>query len=159
MTKDLNQLREQLELFKKTRKSIILGTIDKEGEPLASYSPYVEDEGKIYLYLSQLSEHKQNILENKKVSVFYIEDESTAKMIAVRERLTYKGQGKLVEDKELEKKIQSLFVKEQGKGYENLPEMHGFSLIEVELGLGRYVFGFGNAYEIDGCVIKHINSK
>lgn len=156
MVKDLEAVKEQLLKFKTTRKSVILGTIDKEGEPLASYSPYVEKDGKIYLYLSDLSEHKQNIIENKKVSVFYIEDESSAKMIAVRERLTYKGHGKVVEDEFLQNEVQGLFVKEQGKTYESLPKMHGFSLIELELGLGRYVFGFGNAYEIDGCDIKHL---
>lgn len=159
MTKDLNQVKEQLEKFKKTRKSLILGTIGKEGEPLASYSPYVEKDGKIYLYLSALSEHKENILNNKSVSVFYIEDESSAKMIAVRERLTYKGLGTLVEKETLEKEIQAMFVEEHGKNYETLPKMHGFFLIEVELGKGRYVFGFGNAYEIDGSEIKHINNK
>lgn len=156
MEKDLEKLKEQLEKFKKSRKSVILATIDKFGEPLASYSPYVEENGKIYMYLSDLSEHKQNIIQNKKVSVFYIEDENTAKMIAVRERLTYKGIGNIVEDKVLESKIQSQFVEKHGKTYETLPAMHGFSLIEVSLMLGRYVFGFGNAYEIDGCDIKHL---
>lgn len=156
MEKDLEKLKVQLEQFKETRKSVILGTVDAQGNPLASYSPYVESNGKIYMYLSELSEHKQNIIQNKVVSVFYLEDESTAKMIAVRERLTYKGIGSVVEDKEIEKFIQNLFVEKHGKTYETLPAMHGFSLIEVELGLGRYVFGFGNAYEVNGCDIKHL---
>lgn len=159
MSNNLNEIRNKIDILKKTRKSIILATINNEGAPLASYSPYVEYTGKLYLYLSSLSEHKQNIIENKKLSVLFIEDEKDAKLIALRERLTYEGLGELIEDSTLQEQIQNLFVIEHGKSYETLPKMHDFSLIEVSLGKGRYVFGFGNAYEIDGHEIKHINNK
>ena len=157
--KNLEEIKGKIDSFKKSRKSVILGTINCQNKPLASYSPYVEKENSIFLYLSGLSEHKQNIIQNKNVSILFIEDESEAKMIAVRERLTYDGFGDLVKEIDLEKEIQALFIKEHGNAYESLPKMHDFSLIRIELQKGRYVFGFGNAYEIDGCDIKHINNK
>ncbi len=158
MSKDLVKVMENMKKFKESRGSVILATIDTNGKPLASYSPYVELDGFIYLYLSHLVKHKENILNNSATSVYFIEDEKDAKMIAIRERVTYEGQGREVTDMELKKKIKSLFIKKHGEIYENLPNTHGFSLIEIKLGLGRYVFGFGNAYEIDGCKIKHLTN-
>lgn len=158
MSKDLAKVMEDMKKFKKSRGSVVLATIDAEGKPLASYSPHVELDGSVYLYLSHLAKHKENILTNNFVSVYFIEDEQDAKMIAVRERLTYEGQGREVTDKKLGEKIKAMFIEKHGKVYESLPSMHGFSLIEVKLGLGRYVFGFGNAYEIDGCNVKHLTN-
>jgi hypothetical protein len=67
--------------------SIIMSTVNKEGIPDASYAPFVSDEDKnIYIYVSGLATHTQNIHNHPFVSILFIEDEVKTKQIFARRR-------------------------------------------------------------------------
>src|SRR5690554_1913199 len=69
-------------------KSVILATIDSEGNPNSSYVPHILIDNKLYVLVSFMARHTKNLRDVKKVSVMFIEDESDTKQIYARERLT-----------------------------------------------------------------------
>ena len=80
--------------FKDSVKTLHLSTITKEGLPNASYAPYVfgqleGDEGNLYIFVSQLASHTQDLLANAKVSVLLMQDEVDARQIFARRRINY----------------------------------------------------------------------
>ena len=80
-------------------KSIILSTVDQRGKPNASYAPSVIDEnGSFFIYISTLSKHTQNLLNNSKVSMMIIEDETNSENLFARKRFTIKGKSEALNE-------------------------------------------------------------
>ncbi|MGF1677423.1 MAG: pyridoxamine 5'-phosphate oxidase family protein, partial [Rivularia sp. (in: cyanobacteria)] len=75
----MNQLEKataEYQQFTQEIQSIIISTVNNQGIPNGSYTPFVMDEFKnIYIYVSGLSTHTQNLNINPRVSVLFIEDE------------------------------------------------------------------------------------
>ena len=70
-------------------RSLILASVDDQGAPLASYAPFVADEaGAFYIFVSSLARHAAT-LRNGRVSIMIIQDESSARQIFARPRLTF----------------------------------------------------------------------
>ncbi|MEM7258929.1 MAG: pyridoxamine 5'-phosphate oxidase family protein, partial [Pseudomonadota bacterium] len=57
--------------------------------PEVSYTPYVMAEGKLYVFVSELSVHTGNLKENPRASVLFIEDESQSQNLHARRRVTF----------------------------------------------------------------------
>lgn len=56
--------------------SLMLGTFSQDGIPNVSYAPFVIDKDKtIYIYVSGLSAHTENLTAIPKASVIFIEDD------------------------------------------------------------------------------------
>ena len=88
---DLSFAEVQLEArtFPQAFESLVLATADAEGHPHASYAVYVADEiGCFHIYISALAAHTQNLLARPVASVLFIEDESRARYLFGRRRLT-----------------------------------------------------------------------
>lgn len=135
--------------FDKNLLSVSLGSVDEKGKPHSSYAPFVKDEeGYYYVYISEMSEHTQNILKQQKLSLMLIEDEKDAKHVFARKRLTFDCETKVVErDTETWNEKMSLFEKKFGN-FERMKEMLDFHLIQIKHLEGRMVLGFGAAYKI-----------
>jgi len=138
-----------MELVEST-KSLILATVDAEGNPVSSYAPFVLIDGSFYIYVSFMAKHTKNLQDRKKVSIMFIEDETAGKQIYARTRLTVNSEAQLVE------KENSLFVQaidalkeRHGKVVDILAEMTDFVLFELKPKSGAYVNGFGSAYFVD----------
>ena len=70
--------------------SVVLGTVGSDGEPQASYAPCVIDaERNIYVFVSGLSAHTQNLTSIGKASALFIEDEAKTQQMFARKRLSY----------------------------------------------------------------------
>ena len=68
--------------------TIILSTIDNNGNPNSSYAPcLVDDDVNLYIYISKLSKHTQNLLDNNRVSAMIIEDESISENLCKQLKL------------------------------------------------------------------------
>ncbi|MBR8837050.1 MAG: pyridoxamine 5'-phosphate oxidase family protein [Stigonema ocellatum SAG 48.90 = DSM 106950] len=131
--------------------SVILSTVSEDGIPNASYAPFVMDESKnIYIYVSGLSTHTQNLYSMPRVSVLFIEDESQTQQIFARRRLTFDCTPTVVDrDTELWNQIVHRFEARFGEiiqVFRDLPDFRIFQLIPSK---GRFVIGFGAAYEVD----------
>lgn len=130
-------------------KSVILGTIDSEGIPTASYAPYVRIGNDFFILVSFMAKHTKNLL-NGKASVMFIEDESATKQIYARERLTLDTVTEKIErDTDTWNTAVGLLKDTHGKVVEMISEMNDFILIKLKTVKGSYVNGFGSAYFVD----------
>jgi len=113
--------------------SIILGTVDKEGIPDASYAPAVIDESRnLYIYISALSQHTGNIRGNGLCSALIIEDESLSDQLFARKRITFACKAEKIERDTPEWNAQIAdFQDKFGKLMEHLKTMQDFDLFRL----------------------------
>lgn len=141
-------------------KSVILATVDAEGNPSSSYVPYVMIDNKMYVLVSFMARHTKNLKDVKKVSVMFIEDESETKQIYARERLTIDATTNHIErGTEMWDKAVAGLTEVHGKILDILIGMEDFIMIEIVPVKGAYVNGFGSAYFVDTNfdIINHRN--
>jgi putative heme iron utilization protein len=149
---ELEKVTAEYQKFTQEFQSIIISTIDDRGFPNGSYAPFVMDESKnIYIYVSGLSTHTQNLNVNPKVSVLFIEDEAQTPQIFARRRLNYDCIASLIERETDEwKDIVDQFQTAFGEIIEMLRSLADFRIFKLTPHNGRFVIGFGAAYHISG---------
>jgi len=135
----------------KQQKTLLLSTVNKQGESEASYAPYVRDvDGIFYIYVSDLASHTQNMRKKQSASILIIRSEQESKNLFARERVTF--QCKIMEIS-IENKIypqQLLAMKQQlGETVELLQSLPDFHLLALTPASGKYIAGFGQAFSID----------
>ncbi len=131
-------------------RTVMLGTVSETGIPNVSYAPFVMDEAKnIYIFVSKLSIHTDNLQVNPKASIMLIEDETKSKQIFARRRLTYSCNATAIDKHSPEwEYITNKFDKRFGNivyMFRNLP---GFNIIKFTPYNGLFIMGFGTAYKI-----------
>jgi len=131
--------------------SVILSTVSEDSIPNASYAPFVIDESKnIYIYVSGLSTHTQNLYTVPRASVLFIEDESQTQQIFARRRLAFDCIAQFVErDTELWNQIVKRFEARFGEIIHIFRDLPDFRTLQLTPNQGRFVIGFGAAYEVD----------
>ena len=136
------------DILKGKYQQCVLGTLDQNGYPYLSKTLPLYYEKKIYLLLSDLSDHTENLKNNKKVSIYFALEE-THKERLNNPRLTLLG---LIEKLKLNKNDE-LFVKLLTKYalIEKSAKMWGkfldFNFYEFKIQNSIYVKGFGKAYK------------
>ncbi|MEY8759525.1 HugZ family pyridoxamine 5'-phosphate oxidase [Chryseobacterium tongliaoense] len=131
-------------------KSVILATVDAEGNPNSSYAPFVQVDNTFYILVSFMARHTKNLAEGRNASVMFIEDEAATKQIYARERLTIEAATSQVErDSEAWNQIVDKLKAAHGKVLDVISEMKDFILIGLHPVKGSYVNGFGSAYFVD----------
>lgn len=142
--------------------SIILSTLNNENEVASTYAPLLRDGDNFYIYVSEVAEHYSNIRDNPtNIEIMFLEDESKAKSVIVRKRLRYRVKATFVERGEDFDRIYDNFIERVGKsgGVGQIRNMLDFHLIKLELGKGRFVKGFGQAYDLEGQDVKPALTK
>lgn len=131
--------------------SLMLSTINADGTPQASYAPYVMDEAhQIYILTSGLSTHTRNLLRTSLASVLIIEDESQSQQVFARQRLTYDCTVSVIErHSPLWEERLDQFEARFGEIIQMLRQLEDFQLFCLAPQGGRFVMGFGAAYEVD----------
>lgn len=141
-------------------KSVILATVDAEGNPNSSYAPFVQVDNTFYILVSFMARHTKNLSEGRKTSIMFIEDESATKQIYARERLTIEAATSQIErDSETWNNVVAKLKETHGKVVDVISEMGDFILIALQPVKGSYVNGFGSAYFVDTNleIIEHRN--
>ncbi|WP_454047011.1 pyridoxamine 5'-phosphate oxidase family protein [Chryseobacterium sp. Marseille-Q8038] len=141
-------------------KSIILATVDAEGNPNSSYAPFVQVDQTFYILVSFMAKHTKNLADGRKTSIMFIEDESATKQIYARERLTIEAATSQIErDSEVWNTVVAQLKETHGKVVEVISEMGDFILIALQPVKGSYVNGFGSAYFVDANleIVEHRN--
>lgn len=147
------------ELIARTQ-SVILATVDAEGNPNSSYAPFVEINNRFYILVSFMARHTKNLAEGRKVSAMFIEDESATKQVYARERLTFDVSASQIERDSADwNNIVDKLKERHGKVVDILNDMTDFILIELSPVKGAYVNGFGSAYFVDANleIMEHRN--
>lgn len=158
MIDQLKKAQAEYEKFPSEFTSIIMSTISKEGIPDASYAPFVIDDDKnIYIYVSGLATHTQNIHNHPFVSVLFIEDEVKTKQIFARRRLNFNCTANLVErESEKWQQIVDKFQIRFGELISTLRSLPDFRIFQLTPKNGRFVIGFGAAYNISSDNINQL---
>ncbi|MGL4668215.1 MAG: HugZ family protein [Saezia sp.] len=131
-------------------KTLILSTMDKQGELETSYSPYLFDQGYYYFLASDLAPHSENMKNHLNISFLLIEDEGQAKNIYARARLSYKATVSIIDKKSDEyTDITTKLRQRTGKTVDLLLTINDFNLYKIHPSKGRLVIGFGKAYLIN----------
>ena len=154
MKKSLEEREEQARLTLKALlrdyKTVSLATVDAEGHPLVSYTPAAVDEARnFYLFVSELSEHTQNLLRSGQASLMLIEDESQSTQLFARNRLTLNGEVVEVARDAAEWEQASAVYRERfGKFFDQLASLRDFHMFCFQPKSARLVVGFGAAFEV-----------
>lgn len=136
-------------LFEKI-KSVQIASLSTTGEPENSYTPYLKYGDRIYVFISELANHTQNLMVNPCASLFFIEDEAQSKNIFARTRVTLKAEAYFVDRKDEEwASVMDLFEQEHGNTVSLLKGLSDFHLVGFNIQSGVYVQGFGQAFAFD----------
>lgn len=145
-------IHESFDHFKKNVKTLHLSTITSDGKPNASYSPFVSDEqGRLYIFISRLASHTQDLLDTPEVSILLVEDEEKTRQIFARQRISYQCSVDIVsKDNQDYPKHLNAMEKRFGNIVELLKTLPDFILFRLTPQQGQYVKGFGKAYKLTG---------
>lgn len=127
------------------QKTLMISSLDKDNKAMTSYSPYVTEWDKFYIYISKIAEHYNNIVKNPEISIMIIEDEKDADITFARERVSFRGTAKILKDN---KEIIEKLSERQGKAIMGVLVGMDFDVFEIEVSNGRLVKGFGKAFDV-----------
>jgi putative heme iron utilization protein len=143
--------RALFEALREQSKSLVMATVGVNGSPRASYAPFVRASGFFYVYLSRLSDHTRDLIETPLVSVMLIEDEAAADQVFARRRVTYGCDSRIIgRDEKDYHAAMALFTRRFGNLMDVLRSLPDFVLFRLAPSSGRFVTGFGKAYELAG---------
>jgi putative heme iron utilization protein len=130
----------------------IIATLDSDGNPFNSYAPYVYDDNRFYVYISDIATHAKNLQRNSKSSLFFVQDESKTENLFARKRISVQCDSlKIERGSERFEEVLALFAQKfDAKMVATLKKMLDFNLYEFKVTYGEATFGFGKAYFIGG---------
>lgn len=142
------ELVAEIEAFLSEMKSLMLA-VPNEQAAIASYAPFVVLNDRFYILVSELAQHTKALRETSLASVLIIEDESQSASIFARRRLQYEVsvQGIPVAS-ETHTQASSAMLKRHGDVVAQLLQLSDFHMFELRPENGRFVKGFGRAYEL-----------
>lgn len=157
-----NQLQSEITSFCLDFKSVILST-SKSDKPNASYTPYTVDKnGNYYIFISSMAKHADNLVHNKNVSLLFIEDEKDAGNIFARKRVSIEAEAEFLDrDSSHRDEAVRLMRDRFGEFFDAIASMPDFGCFRLTPKGGRYVKGFGKAYNftMPEFEIEHMGAK
>ena len=130
-----------------------LATVDAQGLPRASYAPFLpaEHEADFYIFTSQLSGHTRNLLKTRQASILLIEDEAKTRQLFARNRVSYQCSIDIVEyDHDHYESLLDAMTQRFGSVMEMLRSLPDFILFRLRPESGRFIMGFGQAFDLSG---------
>jgi putative heme iron utilization protein len=148
---ELDSARREYRALRDSSKSALLATLAEEQMPCASYAPLVWVDDRCYFYLSDLASHTRNLKRCPSISLLLMEDEDRVANAFARRRITFEATVVIVERKDpLFARVLAEFRHCFGKVMDMIEPLPDFHLFRLQLQAGRFVRGFGQAYELTG---------
>ncbi len=145
------RLNQEVLDFIHSRRSLQLASLKEDGVPYASYAPFAIGDDCLYVILSEIAVHAINLQANPNASVLIIEDEDVAGELFARVRVNYTVRAeKLDYDSNDWHTGMEKLVARHGERPRNLGEHSDFKMFRLVPEGGRYVKGFGKAYDLAG---------
>jgi len=129
-------------------KTIVISTKDRNGDPFISYAPFVKHEESFYIFISKISDHYQFIEDNENIYIMLIADESKSPNLFARERARFQCTSENIGNEDQEE-IFDKFEQIHGLPMMNMLRGIDMSLFKLTPSEGRYVIGFGAAFDVD----------
>lgn len=149
---------EELVVFRRQFESLMLATVDQQGQPHASYAPFVRDpEGNFYVFVSALARHAATLALGR-AEVLLIEDEALSSNPFARRRLSFQCRSEVVAPGEAWEQIMTEFSHRFGNIIATLRQLPDFTLYRLVPEHGLYVKGFGQAFRIPGADLARISA-
>lgn len=146
-----HQLNTEVIALLENKKSIFLSSLNKDGSPHASYAPFAMQEDALFILISGLAAHTQNLLHTSRLSALIAEDESQCEDIFARLRLTYDFNAEAIDpNSDTWRSGISLLHSRFGERVVQISQLGDFVLFRLTPIKGRLVKGFGKAYDILG---------
>ena len=163
MNQALIDAKKEMDDLISNMKTVILGTVSKEGEPNSSYAPSIIDSnGNYFIYISNLSKHTLNLLDTPSLSIMIIDDESKTDNIFARRRLTMNASSVIV-DRHSDKWNEVIAVMEDrlGETISFLKDMTDFHMFKLKPQDGLLVHGFAKAFKLSAkdFSLIHLNDQ
>ncbi|MCR8844246.1 pyridoxamine 5'-phosphate oxidase family protein [Paenibacillus sp. SC116] len=154
---DMEATKQRYIAFIESCKSIVISSTNEQGVPFISYAPVVKYNEKLYIYISQISDHYYYVDSNEHIHVMMIADEAKSPNVFARERArwvcTTANLGNEGHDD-----VFAQFDAAFGESMMKLLRGLDFSLFELTPVEGRYVVGFGQAFNVNlsGSMLEHV---
>lgn len=148
----LSDIQREAQAFQHSYQSVMLATSTAKGCNDCSYTPYILDQQRhLIIFVSQLAPHTQNLQENGQAGLLFIEDESKTRNIYARKRLSLNAIARLIypDDPNYADHLEQL-AEVHGKMVNMLRQLPDFLLFELIPHEGRFVRGFGDAWDLKG---------
>jgi len=160
---DYEIIQREFQALRESLKTVQLATIDSDGNPEASYAPYVWIEQAAYLYLSELARHTTNLKANPAISLLFIEAEKKSRNLFARRRIILRGEAQKISRKSNQfAAIMAEFKCQFGKFIDVIEPLQDFHLFQINPQSGQFIRGFAQAYELAGPglnEIKHLDPQ
>lgn len=142
---------QQCDSLIQSRQTLLLSTVTENGKPESSYAAYVRDQqGVFYIYVSELAAHTKNMLQNKLVSVLFIASENETQNFFARERIVFDCTINEIQKDDVTHDTQLQAMQEKfGETVALLRNLTDFHLLALTPVSGKYIAGFGKAFEIN----------
>lgn len=143
---DFDALSNEMTEFIDSFKSVIISS-DLKKHCVASYAPFVREDDKIYIFISQIAQHYKAIKKApNKVQIIFLQDETSAQSIFVRKRASFSVKAKFIQNKaDFILKFHAKFANETP--FLVVKQMKDFHIVCLKIGKGRFVKGFGAAFK------------
>lgn len=148
---DSQKVKADLEEFMQGFRSICLASLHKDNSVVCSYAPLIQDNGNYYIYISEVSEHFSSISQNpKNIEVMFLQDQNEAPSSILRKRVRFKAEATFMERGAEFDRIYDIFEaqNDHNASFKTIRKMLDFHLIQLHFKEGRFVKGFGQAYDI-----------
>jgi len=131
--------------------SVHMATIGADGLPHTGCVPCIWFNNHLHIFVSRLSVHTRDLLNNPALSAMLVEDEADSRQPFARIRLRYQCDAKIIEPNE-PSYIERLeaFEAKHGKTVQLLRQLPDFVLFELVPSDAIFVMGFGQAYRLSG---------
>lgn len=147
----------QFQQFIASFQTAVIGSLSNDGEPEVSYAPVIQHQACFYIYISELASHTQNLKKHPQAELLFIEDESRANNLFVRERVRLKITADLIpRDSETWQKIITLFSQRHPQMMSLLTSMQDFQLFKLTPQQAHYVAGFAQTYTLSGAQLTEV---
>ncbi len=134
-----------------SRRSLQLASLSQDGIPYASYAPFALGDACFYIIISEIAVHALNLQANPSASVLVIEDEDSAEEVFARIRVNYSVYAELLAyDSAAWHEGISRLTQRHGDRPRQLGKHADFKLFRLAPLRGRYVKGFGKAFDLAG---------
>lgn len=133
-----------------SQRTLILSTVGADGEPEISYAPYVRDSvGRYCIFVSELAAHTRNLQRQGRAAILFIRPEEETRNPFARERVILQCRaGELPAGDPQYAGVLSLLKQRFGETVTLLRRLPDFHLYALTAHSGRYVAGFGKAYDL-----------
>ena len=148
---DLTAVAADFQSFVAGFNSVILSTVNADGQPEASYAPCIRQDGCFYIYVSELASHTRNLLNHQQASLLFIEPEAEARNLFARKRATLEITAYPIErDSSQWLAVLSEMETKLGNTVRVIRGLKDFHLLQLKPRKATFVTGFGKAFELQG---------